>query len=56
MWCAVGGGKQKTLSVTLSYIEIIILDVNCVLKNLRGGKSQSRKGIKGDIGLYSFIK
>ena len=53
---AVGGGKQKTLSVILSYVKIITLGINCVLKNLRENNSRSGKGIKEGIGLRSFIK
>jgi len=39
-----GGWKQKTLSVTLTYVEITSSGVNCALKNLRGDKSRSGKG------------
>jgi len=51
-----GGWKQKTLFVTLDYVKIITLGINCILKNLREGKSRSGKGIKKGIGLCSFIK
>jgi len=40
----VGGGRQKTLGVTLIYVKITSSGVNCALNNLRGGKSRSRKG------------
>jgi len=48
--------RKKTLFVTLDYVEITTLGINCKLKNLREGKSRSEKGIKKSIGLYSFIK
>ena len=44
-----GGGRQKTLCVTLTYVEITSSGVNCALKNSRGGKSRSRKVIKKGI-------
>ena len=50
-----GGWKQKTLCGTLTYVQITSSDINCALKNSRGGKSRSRKGIKKGIGLRSFI-
>ena len=53
---AVGGGKQKTLSIILSYVKITTSGINCVLKNSRGNNSRSGKGIKEGIGLHSFIK
>jgi len=53
---SVGEWKKKTLFVTLGYVEITTLGINCMLKNLREGKSRSEKGIKKGIGLYSFIK
>jgi len=37
------GGRQKTLSVTLTYVEITSSGINCALKNPRGGKSRSGK-------------
>ena len=40
----VGGGRQKTLSVTLTYVKITSSGINCALKNSRGGKSRSGKG------------
>jgi len=40
-----GGGRQKTLT----YIEITSSDINCALKNSRGGKSKSGKVIKKGI-------
>jgi len=49
-------GRQKTLSVILTYVKITSSGVNCALKNSRGGKSQSGKGIKKGIGLRSFIR
>jgi len=50
------GGRQKTLSVTLAYVEITSSGINCALKNLRGGKSRSGKVIKKGIQLHSFIE
>jgi len=44
-----GSGRQKTLCVTLTYVEITSSGVNCVLKNSRGGKSRSGKVIKKGI-------
>ena len=44
-----GGGRQKTLYVTLTYVEITSSGVNCALKNSRGGKSRSGKVIKKGI-------
>ena len=44
-----GDGRQKTLCVTLTYVEITSSGVNCALKNLRGGKSRSGKVIKKGI-------
>ena len=38
-----GGGKQKTLCITLSYVKITTSGVNCTLKNLRGEYSRSGK-------------
>ena len=38
-----GGGRQKTLHVILTYVEITSSGVNCALKNSRGGKSRSGK-------------
>ena len=51
-----GGGRQKTLCGTLTYVEITSSGVNCATKNLRGGKSQSGKDIKKGIGLCNFIR
>jgi len=36
--------KQKTLSGTLTYVKITSSGINCILKNLRRGKSRSGKG------------
>jgi len=44
-----GGGRQKTLCVILTYVEITSSGVNYALKNLRGGKSRSGKVIKKGI-------
>ena len=44
-----GGGRQKTLCVTLTYVKITSSGVNCALKNSRGGKSRSGKVIKKGI-------
>ena len=48
-WIAVGGGRQKTLCVTLTYVEITSSGINCALKNSREGKSRSGKVIKKGI-------
>ena len=42
--CDVEGWKTKDFTVTLTYVKITSSGVNCILKNLRGGKSRSRKG------------
>jgi len=52
----VWGWKTKDFTRTLGYVKITTSGVNCVLKNLRGDNSRSRKGIKNGIGLCSFIK
>jgi len=49
-------GKQKTLFVTLGYVEITTSGINCVLKNSRGGKSRSGKDIKKGMELCNFIR
>ena len=48
-WEHCGGGRQKTLCVTLTYVEITSSGINCALKNSRGGKSRSGKVIKKGI-------
>ena len=52
----VGVENKRLFTGTLSYVEITTLDVNCVLKNSRGDKSQTGKSIKKSIELHSFIK
>jgi len=49
------GVETKDFIGTLSYVEITTSGVNCMLKNLRGGKSRSGKGIKKGMELHSFI-
>jgi len=39
-----GGVETKHFTVILTYVEITSSSVNCMLKNLREGKSRSGKG------------
>ena len=36
--------ETKDFTVILTYVEITSSGINCMLKNLRGGKSRSGKG------------
>ena len=36
--------ETKDFTVTLTYVKITSSGINCILKNLRGGKSRSKKG------------